>query len=450
MKLAVLGVLANLEKAYSIAGVVIDQLRMLHRAGHDLIFVTTSDFQDTGGLPPGVSVRTYDRYHKPVVECDYNHLKPYVDLVSGQLQECLSDREACLTHDVLFLRDFAPVNWAMRHAAADLPDLRWFHWMHSAPSPHPRKVAYPFTACFAGMVNSRYISVNRTDVPRFRDMYQVPEAHVRTVHNVIDPPSAFTMHPLADELYRGLTLYDADIVCAYPTRMVSAKQIDKLIKLIACLKRAGQSVRLIICNSYSASEQESKLIEGLSQLALEWGLSEGEFVFTSRFTSSWAKDSSYELSQGIPHKAVMDLLALSDLFIQPSVSEACPIIMLEAGLAKALVVLNQDLQICNEFLGQEMAFEETKRGVAFSFGSVTRPVSSYYPDEKSWFEERANKIIAIQASDKALEFFKYVRKYHSEAWVYRHQLLPLLTEVGHCSAAPEPPRNVGLSDGPAN
>lgn len=439
MKLAVLGVLANLYKSYSIAGVVIDQLRLLRRAGHDVVFVTTSDFKDTGEVPEGVSVRTYERYREPIIENPHESFERYIKTASDQIRDCLSDRETCLTHDVLFLKDFAAVNWAIRHAAADLPELKWLHWFHSAPSPRPKNLRYPFTGCFCGMANSQYVSVNRTDVPRFRDMYQVPEAHVRTVHNVIDPPTALSMHPLASELYFDLAIHDADTVCVYPTRMVGAKQIDKVIKLLACLKEDGQSVLLIVCNSYSSSDSEKQLIEELTHLSRDWGLVGGEVLFTSNYKSKWATAKGYDLSQGVPHKAVMDLLAVADLFIQPSLSEACPVIMLEAGLSKVMMVLNQDLLITREFLGQEMAAEDTRRGAAFSFGSLTRPVKSYQPNEKQWFQDRAKKLAAFQRSDKALEFFKYVRKYHSEAWIYRNQLLPLLTNVDHGSAFADRP-----------
>lgn len=108
MKLGVLGVLSNLHRQYSIAGVVIDQLHMLKRAGHDVVFITTSDFQDSDKLPDGVTVRTYDRYHGPLNPVDKGAFDEYVQRTKTTLVECLSDRDVCLTHDVLFLRDFVP------------------------------------------------------------------------------------------------------------------------------------------------------------------------------------------------------------------------------------------------------------------------------------------------------------------------------------------------------
>jgi hypothetical protein len=102
-------------------------------------------------------------------------------------------------------------------------------------------------------------------------------------------------------------------------------------------------------------------------------------------------------------------------------------IMLEAGMTKNLIVLNRDLLTTTEFLGQELEPEYTKRGLALSFGSVTRPVMGYLPDEASWYADRAKGIMASQDRNQAIQFFKYVRKYHSPTWVYENQLMPLIS-----------------------
>jgi glycosyltransferase involved in cell wall biosynthesis len=425
-KVAVLAVLANFEASYSVAGVTLAYVKLLRRMGHEVVFVTTSDFTGGDKLPVGVEVRTYKRYQGKLDEIDIPAFDAYVRPAATEIAKALRDCSVCLTHDVIFLKDFVAVNWAARIAAESLPHLRWLHWIHSAPSPRPQKLEYPLSACYCDMPRSEFVCVNRTDVPRVRDMYAVPEGHVRTVHNFVDPVGFLDLHPLTAEFYEQYRLYDADTICVYPTRLVVAKQVDKTIKLLSRIKALGQQVRLFVCNSYSNAEPEKKLAGKLRTLAESVGLGKDECVITSLVKSKWAGESGHNIELGVPNRVVCEMLQLADLFVLPSISEACSVIMLEASITKNLMVLNRDLLTTPEFLGQELDPEYTKRGLALSFGSLTRPISGYLPSEESWFEDRARAVVAAQERNQALQFFKYVRKYHSPEWVYRNQLLPLI------------------------
>jgi glycosyltransferase involved in cell wall biosynthesis len=427
-KVAILTVLASIDAAYSVAGVTLAYLRLLREKGHDVVLVTTSDFKDHGQLPAGVEVRTYTRYNRASKEpFDKESFDKYVETSSQELVIALEDCSVCLTQDIIFIHEFLCVNWAMRVAAESLPHLRWIHWMHSGPSQRPRKLEYPIAACFNGMINSRYVCVNRTDIPKASAMYAVPESHVRTVHNFVDPVHFFDLHPLATEFYHRYKLYEADTICVYPTRLVEPKQVDKVIKLLAQIKATGQSVRLFVCNSYSNAEKEKTLAQKLSEYATGEGFSSDEVIITSLVKSPWAEENDHNIELGIPNSAIRSLMQLADLFVLPSISEACSMIMLEAGMTKNLIVLNRDLLTTTEFLGQELEPEYTKRGLALSFGSVTRPVMGYLPDEASWYADRAKGIMASQDRNQAIQFFKYVRKYHSPTWVYENQLMPLIS-----------------------
>ena len=52
--------------------------------------------------------------------------------------------------------------------------------------------------------------------------------------------------------------------------------------------------------------------------------------------------------------------------------------------------------------------------------------------------DRARAVLAAQERNQALQFFKYVRKYHSPAWVYRNQLLPLIEPDRPCDDVLKP------------
>jgi glycosyltransferase involved in cell wall biosynthesis len=426
-KVAILAVLANLEPRYSVAGVTWASIRLLSRMGHEVVLVTTSDYASFRKFPPGVEVRTYDRFNGDLDEgFDRSAFDAYVRTTSQRLASALEDCPVCLTQDVVFLRSWVAVNCAMRQAAESLPAMRWLHWIHSAPSDRPEELAYPFSACFADMPRSLFICVNHTDAPALAAMYDVPVDRVRTVHNYVDPETFLCLHPLAAEFYTRYRLYEADTVCVYPTRLVKAKQIDKVVKLMSHLKRLGRSVRLFVCDSYANAEREQALARDLQEQARSLGLSEDECVVTSLVQSRWAAQVGHKIEFGVPNQVVGELMQLADLFVLPSLSEACSMIMLEAGLTKNLTVLNRDLETTSEFLGPESEPEATDRGLTFSFGSAKRAIGGYLPDEETWYADRARMVIEAQEHDRAISFFKYVRKYHSPAWVYENQLQPLL------------------------
>jgi glycosyltransferase involved in cell wall biosynthesis len=219
-------------------------------------------------------------------------------------------------------------------------------------------------------------------------------------------------------------LLEADTICIYPTRLTEAKQIDKAIQLVEQLKVLGQDVRMIVCNSWSNGQEE---IDYLNKLKSESFLTEQELLFTSTFESKWCKDSDIDIQLGLPKPVVQDLLRLSDLFILPSISECCSMVMLEAGANKNLMILNQDLWSLHEFGGQIMNNSTSRSAMYLEFGSRTRPIANYHPSPEEWYKNKALEIIEYQNSNQAINFFKTIRKRHNPEWVYRNQLLPCIS-----------------------
>jgi hypothetical protein len=254
-------------------------------------------------------------------------------------------------------------------------------------------------------------------------MYSIPENDIAVVHNFLDFNKLFKLHPLTTELVDYFNLLEADTICIYPTRITESKQIHKLIKLFEQLK-LHQKVRLIICNSWSNGETEKALIKKLQASS---HLLDHELIFTSQFESQWCKDNKFEIELGIPKEVVIDLMRLSDLFILPSISECCSMIMLEAAASKTLTVLNSDLWSLYEFGGQKLHGNTSLNTMYLEFGSSTRPILNYLPSEEQWYQENAKAILDYQRSNQAINFFKFVRKRHNPKWIYENEILPLLT-----------------------
>lgn len=422
-KIAVLACLSSLVHSYSVAGIVEEHINLLSKY-HDIVFITTDDFTDQHLIPANVEIRYYPRYKGNLDEDKLNiiEFEKYVFEASSILRNNLLDCTHVFQHDLLFIHSYVPVNWAIRQCATLLPKLKWFHWQHSAPSKKPMDCKYPFTGCYEKLDNSTFIYLNKTDIPGVAERYNIPEGSIRIVHNFVDFKKSFNLHPLTCEFIDSFELFKADTICIYPTRVTPGKQIQKVIKLLEALKASGQEVKLIICNSWSNGDKEASLIE---EYISNSTLTKNELIFTSEFDSQWAKDNSFNMKLGIPKQVVFDLQRIADLFILPSTSECCSLVMLEAVASKNLVILNSDLMSLYEFGGQKMNGDLGTRALYLEFGSITRPIGNYLPSEAEWYLDKAKSIINYQKANQSIEFFKYVRKRHNPEWVYFNQIFPL-------------------------
>lgn len=422
--IAILCYMSSLNPRYSVAGLVTDQINMLKKYHKGkIVFITSSDFHDQDLLPKEIEVRYFDRYpgtHDPK-ELDIIEFEKYVFETSSVLRNHLKDCQYCFTHDLMFLDNYLPLNWAVRTTGELLPKLKWFHWIHSAPSPR-KNYDYPHNGRYMPMKNAKWVYLNRTNIPELAAMYNLPENDIVLVHNFIDFVQYLKLHPITEEMVNSLNLLEADTICVYPCRLVESKQPNKLIKTMNYLQRRGQKVKLIICNPWSNAEVYTNYIKELRKIS-ELG---DNLIFTSEFKSQWCKDHDENIELGVPRAVICDLMHLSDLFILPSKSESASLIMLEAALCKNLIVLNDDLWMAQEFGGQKINGNTSSRCLYSSYGSLSREIGNYLPTEEGWYENQALEIHNLQQANQAIQFFKFVRKRHNSKWIYFNELLPLI------------------------
>lgn len=183
------------------------------------------------------------------------------------------------------------------------------------------------------------------------EMYGAWLKDIRVVHNSIDPRTFWNLNPFVDEMIDKYHLLDADIISVYPvssTRMVDGKQIDVLVKIHGFLKQLGLKTRLIIPNAHCNAKKEQKEVEQMIELGVKYGLVRSEILFTSK--------EGHE--NGIPRDAVSDFFRLSNVFIMPSISENCSLILLEAMLSGNMLVLNKDCTGLQEFGGANAQYHK--------------------------------------------------------------------------------------------
>jgi len=415
IKVAIATTFYNYDRAYSLVSVVGEQLKMLLEGGYQPVLLVHDNFSDDSEIPEGVEIRKVVPRFQLV---DYSSNQPVesgfqdqVKKVKESLEENLKDIDVVFTHDWIFQGWFLIYNVGMREAQPNLK-CRWFHWIHSAPSPRPVKLEYPHDCRYKTMPNSKLIYMNHYDTLRLAEMYSGVLDDIRVVHNPLDPRSFWKLHPLVNDLIKKYRLLDADIIDVYPVSSTrfSGKQVDKVIKVMGELKKQGKSVRFICPNAHANAEKEKKAVEDLIHYGIERGLTREEMIFTS------FEGKEYEM--GIPHEAVRDLFQLSNLFIFPTLSENCPLILLEAALSKCLLVLNESFPPLRDFFGKDALY--------FKFGSLLENVN--YSNEENYYSDVAKIIIGELSKNRPLNAFNTLKQKFNGDFVFKHELEPLLFE----------------------
>jgi glycosyltransferase involved in cell wall biosynthesis len=320
-------------------------------------------------------------------------------------------------------------------------DLKFYHWMHSGASLRPAQLEEPVSFLYTVPPQSQIVYMNRLDVVRTAEMYGLFPKDIRVVHNPIDYRNFPNIHPVVKQIINECKLYEADVVAVYPlstTRMgAGGKQLEKALKVMAFIKKQGKSVRYIIPNAHANAQREKDAIEHMYQLAESYGLTRQELIFTSLLGKNW--------EVGVPHEVVVQLFQLSDLFIFPSVSENCPLILLEAALTKNLLVLNEDFSPMKDFVGPHALY--------FKFDSINT-VTTHPRGEDSYYQDVAKIIIAELNSNRMYQSAIEIRKHFNLDYIFKQELEPLFYEEGKSPVvemkfAPSnvPPENeIGLPD----
>lgn len=415
----------SFDPAYSPCNVVKHQLNMLVRYGYNPILFVLDCFPKDFVIK-GVEIRRVipTTAFEPYQGIAQHHNIPQqfekdVAKITPAFEQHFKDIDIMLCHDIIFQDSFLAYNAALRKMVMPI-GIKFYHWMHSGPSKRPSSMTEPVSFLYTLPPRSKLIYMNRYDVTRAAEMYGVFQDSVRVVHNPIDYRLQEGTELLTDEIISHYGLNKADVIAIYPlstTRMgAGGKQLDKAIKVMAGLKECGNSVRLIVPNAHANGEREKTAIAAMRKLAEKYGLDPRfEILFTSLIDPKW--------EHGIPHNVVVQLLRYSDIFLFPSVSENCPLVLLEAALGKNLMILNEDFMPMKDFVGPHALY--------FKFDSATTVTShSGYPDgEDGYYRDVAKIINAELLHNKIYQANKTIRREFNIDHIFKMQIEPLFFEV---------------------
>lgn len=386
--------------SFSLTSVVREQLEAHLAHGYKPVLFVLENFKDFHKVPDGVEVRAVlpqvilEPYKgNGVPDCwedDYKRVRDAVE------KHC-ADMDFLICHDIIFIDTYLPYNIGLKAAKIKAKKL---HWIHSAPSPRPFLQDNPHAERYNLGDNALLVYLNSTRVVALAEMYGTTIDKVRVVNNSVDPRILHNYDDLTRELIRLYNLMDADIISVYPLstpRMIDGKQLDKAILIHAGLRREGYDTRLIVPNAHANGAREKVDILEMKQLALREGLEPHQIIFTS--------DHGWE--HGVDRRIVSELFLLSNMFIFPSISENCPLILMEAMLAGNLLVLNEDCISLKDFAGDNALY--------FKFGNLDMGTRNnlvvnnpnYYQDIAKIVGSEFSRNKALKAKASALRRFNY-------------------------------------------
>lgn len=408
----------DFSNSYSLTSVVEAQLTALVKNGYKTVLFVHDNFKDDDKVPQGVEIR---KIVPRFLLVDYSGCQdPSPDLFDqanktyAVLKEHIQDIDIIIEHDLIFQGWFLPYCLAI-HKLAEETQIKWLHWIHSNPSSQPANVHKVHEARFKLPKNSKLVYLNNQYLLHIAEAYHTFPKDVRIVYNPLDPRLFWNLHPLVKDLIDKYDLLSADFIQVYPvssTRMVDGKQIHVLIELFAKLKEQGKKVKLIVCNAHANDKREKQVIAEVISFASQKGLNQTELIF-----SSLENAPLYEL--GVPREVVANLFLLANLFIFPSISENCSLVLLEAMLNKCLLVLNESVPPMKEF-GKENA-------LYFKFGGIMENVT--YNDREKWLADVAKIIIAEFTNNRTLKANQDIRQHYSYDHIFKTQIEPLFHEL---------------------
>lgn len=420
MKIGILTTFSNFNSEFSLTTVVSQQLTMLVRHDHKPVLFVLDNFKDDNKVPEGVEIRKVvpQLILEPYAQNKLENLDSDVAKAKAAFEEHMQDIDVCLSHDIIFINSYLPYNVALRQAiAGKLSKVKWLHWAHSAPCLKPQMEGSPYDNLFILPDNSHLIYMNYTDVIRLAEMYGTLPSKVRTVFNPMDIRDLYDFQPITRKIIDYYDLMSADFIATYPlstTRMGDdGKQLGKVIWVMSHLKKKGASIRIVVPNAHANADNEKRAIEEMYRFASECGVERRELIFTSLVDVP-------KLEHGVPHEVVRDLFTLGNLFIFPSASENCPLILLEAMAAKNILVLNKNFPAMKDF-GMNNA-------LYFNFGSLIE--NPEFPNGKdNYMKDVATLIMSEAIQNKAVMAQVKLRKEFNVDYIWKRQLEPAIMEI---------------------
>ncbi len=441
-KIVIFTTFSDIQKAYSLNIITQYQIKMLLLNGYQPTVIVHETFKPEGMYAhPGVKLE-----YIPNVPCHNEVRKDEsfdkdVDSIAKRLREILADADVCITHDIVYQNACLKHNFASRKIADEFPKLKWLHWIHSATSPLLLNMLRPiFSDEYVNIIqkpfpHSKYVYPNNYAVPSVAKNFNIREEDVAVVHHPTDICGFYGMSQEVEKIVYEKDLLSSDAMATYPIRLDRGKQVEFVIKTMAMLKEFTQKIRVVIVDFHSTGGDKITYRDELKQLAIDWGLSSDEIMFTSDLNENWKGEC--------PQNVVRDFQMISNVFILPSVSETYSLITQEAALLKQVVVLNYDFPPFRAIYGENAIYRKFSSrfdvtadpdlamtphsATTTKYGTADLPEEARGAAEKAYHYDTAGMIVSrLRHPEMALS--RFLMKNRNLNAIFLKELLPLFYE----------------------
>jgi len=416
-RIAIFTTFSSSDHAYSLNNVVVDQIKMLLRAGYKPVVLVAEGFNPVG-VYKEVELRQIPRvFLSNEGKLPDNYYEDSKKMTES-LRELLKDVGVCITHDVIYQPAHLIHNLASRAIADERPDLRWLHWIHSATTPNilcnkeevRMLIKRPFPHGFI-------CYPNQYDRTRVATNFRYEEHLVKYVPHPIDIPEYLGFHEYTKEFVDKYSIIQADIIMVYPVRLDRGKQVEMNVRCMAALKRREKVVRLVVADFHSTGGDKVVYRDKLKSQGTKLGLNEQELIFTSDFRD--------ETRGSCPREMIRDLFNISNVFLLPSRSETYSLIAQEASICGNLILLNFDFPPMRSIYGDNALYFKFSSNIDALTGLDGETLTDYKGGEQ-YFDDMAKVICYELDNNRVIALKDKLRKERNIDYVFKNHFEPLL------------------------
>ncbi len=360
-RVVIMTAFADWNPSYSLTSVVLDHARML--AANERWFIqiwvnTTCNLDGLPQLPANVEVKKV----LPPISLTADYVDPKAkEIFSGQVLPhfMVLGNATIITHDLLFVSSYVTIAAAIHETLGHVRGFTWFHVCHSAPAvTRPTEGDARFRA--SAPEGHRLLCLAPSQIPALAAYYGVDPSRISAIPNGRDLRILSQASTRVAKLVHDHRLCEADVVQVFPlsTPRACDKGLSHVIRIFAEMSKNAE-VRLVVANAHANSNEAA--VVNFHREAKAAGLPADALIFTSEAFPDLA-------AYGLPMMDVQTLFQFSNLFIFPTISEACSLTLMEAALAGNLLVLNGSVPSLLDIVPKEYC-------ITYDWGNlVERPI----------------------------------------------------------------------------
>lgn len=261
------------------------------------------------------------------------------------LAKALRGVDVCMMHNVLTMHFNLVLTAALANLMARRGDrIHFVGWTHDLTFAEPVYAAhqhdrYPWSLMRTPLDGCRYCAISKERQKDTGRLLGLSAGQVPVIPDGIDVAGKLGLTPMAATIYRDERLARTDIVALTPARVLRRKNLELGMEVMGALKRKGKTVRWLITGAPDPHNpdvvQYFRMLNGLRR---KLRLQKDVIFLGQRFDRPVSDDD------------LRGFFNLSDVLLFPSKREGFGLPILEGGLMRLLLVVN-DIPVFRELCG---------------------------------------------------------------------------------------------------